>query len=58
MTLNTTLPDADACASSVTNAISQDVAATVASALKALAEPLRQRMLSAIATDPRGESCV
>ncbi|MCB1297852.1 MAG: metalloregulator ArsR/SmtB family transcription factor [Microthrixaceae bacterium] len=58
MTLDTTLPDADACASSVTNAISQDVAATVASALKALAEPLRLRMLSAIATDPRGESCV
>jgi DNA-binding transcriptional ArsR family regulator len=30
----------------------------VAAALKALAEPLRLRMLSAIATDPRGESCV
>lgn len=51
-------PDAEACASSVTNAISQDIALTVANALKALAEPLRVRMLSAIATDPRGESCV
>lgn len=51
-------PDAEACASSVTNAISQDIALTVANALKALAEPLRVRMLSAIAADPRGESCV
>lgn len=58
MTLDTTLPDTEACASSITNAISQDIATTVARALKALAEPLRLRMLSAIATDPRGESCV
>lgn len=35
-----------------------EAAASVASTLKALAEPLRLRMLSAIATDPRGESCV
>lgn len=34
------------------------VATSVASTFKALAEPLRLRMLSAIATDPRGESCV
>lgn len=33
-------------------------ASSVAITLKALAEPLRLRMLSAIATDPRGEACV
>ncbi|WP_017792509.1 metalloregulator ArsR/SmtB family transcription factor [Leucobacter salsicius] len=33
-------------------------ASSVATTLKALAEPLRLRMLSAIATDPRGEACV
>ncbi|TDT32965.1 metalloregulator ArsR/SmtB family transcription factor [Naumannella halotolerans] len=48
----------EACAPTATHAIGQDAAATVAGALKALAEPLRLRMLSAIATDPRGESCV
>ncbi|MCG7309206.1 metalloregulator ArsR/SmtB family transcription factor [Brachybacterium sp. ACRRE] len=48
----------EACAPSATQAIGQEAATTVAGALKALAEPLRLRMLSAIATDPRGESCV
>ncbi len=58
MTAAEVLTDAEACAPSATHAIGQDAAAMVAGALKALAEPLRLRMLSAIATDPRGESCV
>ncbi len=58
MTDAAVLPDADACAPAPTHAIGQDAAATVAGALKALADPLRLRMLSAIATDPRGEACV
>ncbi len=58
MTDTTVLPDAEACAPSSTHAIGQDAATTVAGALKSLADPLRLRMLSAIATDPRGESCV
>ncbi|OYO01069.1 ArsR family transcriptional regulator [Propionibacteriaceae bacterium ES.041] len=58
MTTAEAVTDAGACAPSATHAIGQDAAATVAGALKALAEPLRLRMLSAIATDPRGESCV
>ncbi len=35
-----------------------ETATSVAVMLKALAEPLRLRMLSFIAADPRGESCV
>ena len=58
MTTAEVLTDAEGCAPSATHAIGQDAAMTVAGALKALAEPLRLRMLSAIATDPRGESCV
>ena len=58
MTDTAVLPDAEACAPSAMHAIGADAAATVAGALKALADPLRLRMLSAIATDPRGESCV
>ena len=46
------------CAPSATRAIGHDVAVSLASTLKALAEPLRLRILSAIAADPRGESCV
>lgn len=38
--------------------LGQEIAAILAGTLKALAEPLRLRMLSAIADDPRGESCV
>lgn len=45
-------------ARSSSHAIGPDAATAVAVALKALAEPLRLRMLSAIAADPRGESCV
>lgn len=51
-------PGVEACAPSSTHAIGQDAAAAVAGALKSLADPFRLRMLSAIATDPRGESCV
>ncbi|RXR21555.1 metalloregulator ArsR/SmtB family transcription factor [Oerskovia turbata] len=40
------------------HAIGADIAAVVAAALKALAEPLRLRMLSFIATAPAGEACV
>ena len=58
MTDTTVLPDVEACAPSSTHAIGSDAATTVAGALKSLADPLRLRMLSAIATDPRGESCV
>ena len=58
MTDTTVIADADACAPSTAHAIGTEAAATVAGALKALADPLRLRMLSAIATDPRGESCV
>ena len=58
MTDTTVLPDVEACAPSSTHAIGPDAATAVAGALKSLADPLRLRMLSAIATDPRGESCV
>lgn len=57
--MNLTLTAADdVCNPVVTHAIGQDAAASVASTLKALSDPLRLRMLSAIAADPRGESCV
>lgn len=39
-------------------AIGPDAAVSVAVMLKAFADPLRLRMLSAIASDPRGETCV
>lgn len=42
----------------MTYAIGIAAATTVAGALKSLSDPLRLRMLSAIATDPRGECCV
>ena len=58
MTDTTVIADADACAPSASHAIGAEAATTVAGALKALADPLRLRMLSSIATDPRGESCV
>lgn len=40
------------------HAIGAEVAGAVAVALKALAEPLRLRMLSFVATSPTGEACV
>ena len=58
MTDPVTAADAEACSPSTTHAIGAEAASTVAGALKALADPLRLRMLSAIAADPRGESCV
>ena len=48
----------ETCAPAEAHAIGLDAATTVANTLKALADPLRLRMLSAIATAPRGESCV
>ena len=48
----------ETCAPAEAHAIGLDAATAVANTLKALADPLRLRMLSAIATDPRGESCV
>jgi ArsR family transcriptional regulator len=47
-----------ACSPVATHAIGLEAASSVATTLKALADPLRLRMLSAIASDPRGESCV
>lgn len=58
MTDRDTLPDVEACTPSSTHAIGPEAATIVAGALKSLADPLRLRMLSAIVTDPRGESCV
>ncbi|MFD1492747.1 MULTISPECIES: metalloregulator ArsR/SmtB family transcription factor [Microbacterium] len=57
MSAATTTAD-DICAPSPTHAIGDDAAAAIATTLKALSDPLRLRMLSAIATDARGESCV
>lgn len=57
-TLDTPVTDDDACVPSSPHAIGEEAATAIASTLKALSDPLRLRMLSAIATDPRGESCV
>ena len=60
ITLTPAAPDED-CPPQVppiSTALGQEVAATLAGTLKALADPLCLRMLSAIAADPRGESCV
>lgn len=46
------------CLPTATRAIGTEAAATVATTLKAISDPLRLRMLSAIASDPRGEICV
>ncbi|WP_347756578.1 metalloregulator ArsR/SmtB family transcription factor [Agrococcus sp. ProA11] len=53
-----TAPPTAPCSSTTTHAISEHAATTIAVTLKSLADPLRLRMLSAIASDPRGESCV
>lgn len=50
--------DVDDCFPSATHAMELAAATNISAVLKALAEPLRLRMLSAIATDARGESCV
>lgn len=54
----TTTTEAAPCSPVTSHAISEHAASTVAATLKSLADPLRLRMLSAIASDPRGESCV
>ncbi|MCK2026151.1 metalloregulator ArsR/SmtB family transcription factor [Microbacterium sp. SSW1-47] len=57
--MNVTLATADdTCSPVATHAIGLEAASAVAATLKALSDPLRLRMLSAIASDPRGESCV
>lgn len=49
----------ESCAPAVeSHALGADVATSVATALKALADPLRLRMLSFIATAPAAEACV
>lgn len=58
MTTTAAALEADDCTPNVERAMGADAATALASPLKALAEPLRLRMLSAVATDPRGESCV
>ncbi len=52
------LPDTDTCTPVATHPIAADEAATAAATLKALADPLRLRMLSAVSADSRGECCV
>ncbi|WP_061017801.1 metalloregulator ArsR/SmtB family transcription factor [Microbacterium sp. CCH5-D1] len=54
----TAATDTDTCSPVATHAIGLEAASSVAATLKALSDPLRLRMLSAIASDPRGESCV
>ena len=56
--MNITVATDDSCAPVAAHAIGHESAAAVAATLKALADPLRLRMLSAIAADPRGECCV
>ncbi|UOQ57019.1 metalloregulator ArsR/SmtB family transcription factor [Leucobacter allii] len=58
MTDTALITDAEACAPSTSRAMGRDAATAVAGTLKSLADPLRLRMLSAIAADPRGEACV
>lgn len=52
------LPDPACCTRSAAAPMSLDVATDLAGVFKALADPLRLRMLSAVAADPRGECCV
>jgi len=58
MSSTLTPTDDDTCAPTSTHAIGEVAATALATTLKALSDPLRLRMLSAIATDARGESCV
>lgn len=48
----------DACAVATIHAIDTETADVMAGMLKALADPLRLRILSTIAGDARGETCV
>ena len=52
------LPVVGGAANPAHHAMGASAAALVAVTLKALADPLRLRMLSLIATSPRGEACV
>ncbi|WP_404312617.1 metalloregulator ArsR/SmtB family transcription factor [Agrococcus terreus] len=54
----TTLSQSPSCSTTVSHAIGDAAAAAIAMMMKSLADPLRLRMLSAIASDPRAESCV
>ncbi len=58
MTDSPVASDTDGCAPAATHAIGLDAATSLSGTLKSLADPLRLRMLSAIASDPRGEACV
>jgi arsenate reductase (thioredoxin) len=57
-TVPLTARDPDCTPQTASHAIGAEVAGAVATTLKALAEPLRLRMLSFIATSPAGEACV
>ncbi|MEV8027607.1 metalloregulator ArsR/SmtB family transcription factor [Cellulosimicrobium funkei] len=57
-TIPLTVADPDCAPQIESHAIGTEVAGAVATTLKALAEPLRLRMLSFIATSPAGEACV
>lgn len=46
------------CTPTVAHAMGSEAATSVAATLKAISDPLRLRMLSAITTDPSGEVCV
>ncbi len=46
------------CLPASSHAMGAETAAALADSLKAIADPIRIRMLSAIAADPRGECCV
>ena len=58
MTTAAPASEAEGCAPVATHPMPPDDAAMTAVALKALADPLRLRMLSAVSADPRGECCV
>lgn len=58
MSTRETTSDASCTTPHPSYAMQAETAEQAAGTLKALADPLRLRMLSAISTDPRGESCV
>lgn len=58
MTNTIPVPTDRTCEPDGSHPIGIDAATLVASRLKALSDPLRLRMLSAIVSDPRGEACV
>lgn len=54
----TAVVDSQTCGPTAVASLDLEAAATVAEMLKAVADPLRLRMLAAISNDPRGECCV